>query len=187
MKKLTKRHLTVMSIAFILVCSTMVGVSYHNSTLDKIPELNIPMAGSEIPNIDITNTASYNDLNNEAMVYKFKKINNTISDVENLTNKLGLKGNIKSDDASYFLNDNTVKFGFQKATGNWHVYLQDALNQKPGVVPSEEECKKIAIDYLKEKGLYNERFSNITVASSTGGGNTEATCTVQHPYTHNTI
>ncbi|ADQ07053.1 conserved hypothetical protein [Caldicellulosiruptor hydrothermalis 108] len=167
MRKNIKIYL--LSFLTILIIFAISFVLYINS--NKIPKLNIPMPGQEIPQIDYKVTAKFDNLPTEAMVYRFKKPQDV--DFYSIAKKFGISGDVKydSENKRYTINDESGRyFEYEVETGKWlYIDFKEKNNYEPQNIPSDEDSKRIAIEFLKKEGLYNERFNYCTVVPEASG------------------
>jgi hypothetical protein len=92
-------------------------------------------------------------------IYKVVKPDIDIEYVKTLGNKLGLTGKITQGPENYLMRDEDSDANLEVyiATGTIHYLIGSKLFPKvPPVLPSDEEAKKIAMDFLREKGLLRE-------------------------------
>lgn len=172
----TRRNIKIYLLSFliILIIFAVSYILYINS--NKIPALNIPMPGQEMPQIDYKVTAKFENLPTEAMVYKFKKPQNV--DFYSIAKKFGLSGKAQydSETKTYKIKeevDGKLKYSFtyEAETGRWEYIDEEEmyLNDNPTNIPSDEEAKRIATEFLKKEGLFSERFTYCTVVPASSG------------------
>ncbi|ADQ39634.1 hypothetical protein Calkr_0056 [Caldicellulosiruptor acetigenus I77R1B] len=173
-----KENKKTMLVFLSILCLIVISLAIY-SVLNfnrEFPPLKIPMPGQETPNIDYKITAKFNNLPTEAMVYKFKKPQNI--DFYSIAKKFGLNGKAEyyPETKTYVIKeevDGKVKYSFtyEVETGRWEYINEEEmyLNYNPVNVPSDEEAKKIAIEFLKKEGFYNDRFSYCTVVEASSG------------------
>jgi len=147
---------------------------------NRIPPLNIPKPGNEIPEIDYKVTAKFDNLPTEAMVYRFKKPKDPEAEIKSLAKIFGLNGEVQYYQAAneYFIKEGVDDrdyrlLRYQINTGRWvYTDMKEYMHNydyKPQNLPSDEEAKKIALDFLKKNGIYDKRFIYCGVAYESSG------------------
>lgn len=164
----------LLSFVIILIVFVMSYILYTNS--NKIPALNIPMPGQEIPQVDYKVTAKFENFPTEVMVYKFKKPQNV--DFYSIAKKFGLSGKVQYDlkTKTYKIKEEIngklkYSFTYEEETGRWEYVDEEEmyLNDNPTNIPSDDEAKRIATEFLKKEGLFNENFTYSKVVPVSSG------------------
>jgi len=168
---------SILKISFIVLIIAFIAGYFLYTKANRIPPLNIPMPGNEIPDIEYKVTAKFDNLPVEAMVYKFKKPKNIDTEIKSLAKIFGLKGELeyqptwrvysigeKIDEKYYRV------FEYEIDTGRWnYMDMKELNNNDPQNIPSDEEAKKIALDFLKKNGIYDKRFIYCAVTDGSSG------------------
>ncbi|ACM60048.1 hypothetical protein B0S90_1231 [Caldicellulosiruptor bescii] len=174
--KTAKMH-TISKISFIVLIIAFIAGYFLYIRPNKIPPLNIPKPGNEIPEIDYKVTAKFDNLPTEAMVYRFIKPKNIDIEIKSLAKIFGLKGEMEYQPIwrTYLIKEKIDEkyyraLEYEIDTGRWHYEDSKGLdNDDPQNLPSDEEAKKIALDFLKKNGLYDKRFIYCAVTDSSSG------------------
>lgn len=168
---------SILKISFIVLIIVFITGYFLYIKANRIPPLNIPMPGNEIPDIDYKVTAKFDNLPVEAMVYKFKKPKNIDTEIKSLAKIFGLKGEVEYQPIwrAYSIKEKIDEkyyreFEYEIDTGRWHyVDRKELNNDDPQNLPSDEEAKKIALDFLKKNGIYDKRFIYCAVTDDSSG------------------
>lgn len=174
------RILSVFKSFFIILIIVCIAGYFLYIKANRIPPLYIPMPGNEIPEIDYKVTARFDNLPTEAMVYRFKKPKDPKAEIKSLAKIFGLNGEVQYYQAAneYFIKEGVDDrdyriLRYQINTGRWvYTDMKEYMHNydyKPQNLPSDEEAKKIALDFLKKNGIYDKRFIYCGVAYDSSG------------------
>jgi len=107
-----------------------------------------------------------------AKVYKFIKPQDPLKEAVEIAEKLGIKGEVKKFENmnTYSIESDAGIFKYWYDTGKWQYMSADAGDITGGNVPNEEECLKIAKEFMNSMGMdIPERFQKIVFTEASSG------------------
>lgn len=157
-------------------CAPSIEVRPGEGGLEKLPRLEIPKPGHPTPtNVEYT-VEAIPRVSSAAMVYRFKTPEVSEELANQLAQSFNLKGSVQFEPRHqvYSIREGSRLFWIEAKTGKWS--YQDNTNPgHPEKLPSSDEAKRLALDFLARLGFSPERFQ-VTVTSlteSTGPGKPE--------------
>lgn len=175
--KKTKLLIGTLSLAAVITTITMISFNQSNtSESNKVSADNIHpdklsinflghVGSGKVPDkinikVDYTKPGNFK-------VYKIKKSQLQKSDIENIAKNLGVVGEIKADDKKYHAKSVDKNLIIDKLTGSITYTTKEWENESEPLknMKSEQEYRKLAEDFLLEKGLMKKdaKFSRIKV------------------------
>ena len=182
----------IMKIFIFIITIALIEIYFFYIRPNRIPPLKIPMPGNEIPEINYKIAARFDNLPVEAMVYRFKKPENVEKEIESVAKIFGLKGEKEYWPVwrEYIMREEingkpSRILTYQVDTGRW-IYTdnRELGNNDPRNLPSDEEAKKIALDFLKKNGIYDKRFIYCGVTDDSSGSPLTNDYKVHHKRVH---
>jgi hypothetical protein len=159
-------------------CSTAVAnISSSSSQVASTPEIkytvNFSQMAGDVPEVTFEMAIARTDWPEKLKIYKMVKLADITTEyVKTLGARFGLTGYMLQGDNLFTLvaEDNDTSLEVYKSTATFHYRIASKLypHEKP-VLPSDEEAKKIAMDFLSTRGLLPEGDVASTIYRGTTG------------------
>jgi hypothetical protein len=169
----------VLLVALLLTgCSTAAAnISSSSSQVASTPEIkytvNFSQIAGEVPPVTFEMAIARTDWPEKLKIYKMVKPEITIKYVTELSSKFGITGEIIQGEGGFSIQDKDVGsyFDIYRQTGTiWYKVASKLYPHEKPVLPSDEEAKKIAMDFLSTRGLLPEGdvASKVSIGGSSG-------------------
>ena len=170
-----------LSSAIPLICLLVLGIytlsksgTYQNPGI-QVPELFIPMSGSAASSPDYSFNADISSLPKDAKLYKFIHNNEFENSYNNIKHTFKFTENAvvqNIDDVRFLSEENEavskwLDFYFSDGTWQYHDYSKPTAASVK--LPSNEASAQLAIAFLKNNNLYNDRFAVSAVVEQYSG------------------
>ena len=174
-----KNVVTIMTINLILICFLLVGCG-SKKFIVSIPELCIPMSGSDLPEINYSiELKDLEKLPQTANIYEFiSEQPDAISEVVQIAKLFDIS--VDATDIQYYddyltYDNGSFLIDYEIPTSMWSIRNMSEKTDKSNELPSDEEAITIARNFLVEKELYDERFSIESVVTQYSGSELDST------------
>lgn len=138
-----------------------------------IKPLTIPKMGAHSPHIEYKYKVTNREDVDKAKVYKYVKPQNALKEANEIAKKLGIQGKVEKFENMniYSIKSDAGNLEYWYDTGKWQYESSDSGDITGGNVPNEEECIKIAKDYMHSIGMdIPERFQEKVVLTEASSG-----------------
>lgn len=151
----------------------LIGLTISKTSASTYPDLFIAMPGQGSPS-DITYSlqAPTDHISSEEKVYTAVPLNTTPDSIQTLAKKFDINGEVTIDSESLKISDHHQELSVSKSNGFFTYVNKDKyenLNVMRDNIPSDEECIKIAKQFLTDRDLLPKRFNIIKVSHTTSG------------------
>lgn len=174
------KHMTETMFIISLICALFGGCA-SNSLSTAMPELNIPMSGNALPDIEYSiELKDMDNLPQAANVYKFieeeRDITSEVLKIAKLFDVFADPSNIQHYDDFVVFDNGDYLIDYEVLTGMWSIRnISENVKKETYYLPTDAEAVEIAREFLIEKGLYNERFTIDSVVTQYSGSILDST------------